>query len=233
MMTNTISIQDRCANKALDAFGEIEYQIDEYLARPFGSDWECIRYLNKLAYSPMVIKYMRGQLSDMVTEVKNKEGCEQLEEAYSFLNKSEKKKFLTFLDSIESDIARYLVTNKTRRKAKIKTPAQMVAKLPYLKQDHELVSINPEEIIRARMLYTYNIKTRRLASYTGHLSVKATSIIGFDKSEEKTLTDRRLLDRMVQGGNIIASGFIDELKTKSYEPSKIITKNTILLKVIK
>ena len=34
--TNTpkISIQERCANKALDAFGEVEYQIDEYMTQP-------------------------------------------------------------------------------------------------------------------------------------------------------------------------------------------------------
>lgn len=233
MMTQTISIQERCANKAQDAFGEIEYQIDEYMSRPFGSDWECIRYLNKLGYSPMVIKYMSGQLSELMVEVKNKEGCEQLEEAYDFFTKTDKKKFIAFLDSIESDIATYLANNKTKRRAKLKTPAQIVSKLPYLKRDGELVSIDPEEIIRARSLFTYNIKTRRFACYTGHLSVKKSSITGFDDSEEKTLTDRSLLDRIVQGGNIIASGFMDELKTKSYEPSKIITKNTILLKVIK
>ena len=50
---------------------------------------------------------------------------------------------------------------------------------------------------------------------------------------EKTLTDRKKLGRIVKGGNIIASGFLDELNTKEKEPSKIITKNTILLKVIK
>ena len=34
-----ISIQERCANKAFDAFGEIEFQIDEFTIKPVGSDW--------------------------------------------------------------------------------------------------------------------------------------------------------------------------------------------------
>jgi hypothetical protein len=232
-MTNTISIQERCSNKALDAFGEIEYQIDEYISRPFGSDWRCMSYLNTLAYSPMVVKYMSGQLDTLITEVKNKEGCEQLDEAYNFFDKTDKKNFIKFLNKIETDIQTYLANNKTRRRTKLKTPTQQVKKLPYLEIDKELVSINPEEIIRARSLFTYNVKTRKIAEYNGHLSVKNTSIVGFSSSREKTLTDRKKLDRIVTGGNIIASGFLDELNTKEKEPSKIITKNTILLKVIK
>ena len=82
-------------------------------------------------------------------------------------------------------------------------------------------------------MFTYNVKTRKIAEFVGHLNVVNTSINGIDSMREKTLTDRKKLDRIVQGGNIIASGFLDELKTKEKEPSKIITKNTILLKVIK
>ena len=53
MKTNTqkISIQERCRNKALDAFGEIEVQIDKYLTEPYGSKWSCIKWLNSIAYS--------------------------------------------------------------------------------------------------------------------------------------------------------------------------------------
>ena len=66
------------------------------------------------------------------------------------------------------------------------------------------------------------------------MSVKNTGITSVDKVEEKTLTDVKLLDRLIKGGNIIANGFMDELKTKSKEPeNNLITKNTILLKVVK
>ena len=228
-----ISIQERCANKAFDAFGEIEFQIDEFTIKPVGSDWNCLRYLNKLAYSPMVVKYMKGHVDHLIYEVENKEGCEQLEEGYSHFTKKEKSNFLKFLKQIDKDVDTYCVNNKTVRRKKIKTPAQQVKKLPYLESDKELTSINPEDIIRARTLFTYNVKTRKIAEFVGHLNVVNTSINGIDSMREKTLTDRKKLGRIVKGGNIIASGFLDELKTKEKEPSKIITKNTILLKVIK
>ena len=231
-MTNIIqpaSIQDRCANKAFDAFGEIEFQIDEFTIKPVGSDWSCLRYLNKLAYSPMVVKYMKGHLDGLISEVENKEGCEQLEEGYSHFTKKQKSKFLKFLKQIDKDVDTYCANNKTVRRKRIKTPAQQVKKLPYLESDKELTSINPEEIIRARSLFTYNVKTRKISEFNGHLSVRNTSINGIDNSREKTLTDRTKLGRIVEGGNIIASGFLDELKTKEMETSPIITKNTILL----
>jgi len=231
--TQKISIQERCANKALDAFGEVEFQIDEYMTQPYGNDWKCLKYLNSLAYSPMVVKYMKGQVDNIIEEVENKEGCEQLEEGYSHFSKKEKTGFLKFLKHIDKDIDTYCINNKTIRRKRIKTPAQQVKKLPYLESDQELVSINPEDIVRARSLFTYNVKTRKIAQYDGHLSVRNTSINGIDSMREKTLTDRKKLGRMVKGGNIIASGILDELKTKEKEPSKIITKNTILLKVIK
>ena len=61
-----------------------------------------------------------------------------------------------------------------------------------------------------------------------------TKITSFDKVEEKTLTDIKLLDRLIKGGNIIANGFMDELRTKSKKPdNSLVNKNTILVKVVK
>ena len=49
-----------------------------------------------------------------------------------------------------------------------------------------------------------------------------------------TLTDLTLLDRLVSGGNIIAKGFMDEIpRSKEKEGNNRITKNTLLIKVIK
>ena len=55
-----------------------------------------------------------------------------------------------------------------------------------------------------------------------------------DSCQEKTLTDYKLLDRIYKGGNIIAKGFIDEIpRSKLKEGNDLITKNTLLIKVIK
>ena len=170
-------------------------------------------------------------------KLKNEEGCEQLEEAYSFMNKTTKKRFVKWLESIEKDIDKYVDEYKPIKKPrKPKSPKQLVSKLPHLKQHGKYHSIDPEEIIRARMLFTYNIASKKFTKFEtyGGLSVKGSRIVDYDVCEEKTLTDVKLLDRIYKGGNIIAKNFIDEIpRSKLKDGNDLLTKNTLLIKVIK
>ena len=234
--TNKISIRDRMQNKALSAFGEIEYEIDAWLDIPYGSDFNMLKHLKRLDYSPKVIAFMKGQVDDIIFEVRNEEGCEQLEEAYDFLSKTNKKKFLKFLESIDKGIEEYIATTVVVRKPKTKTPKQLVKSLPFLKQHGKYRSIDPEEIIRAKTLFTYNIASQKFTKFEtyGGLSVKGSRIIDYDVCEEKTLTDIKSLDRIYKGGNIIARGFLDEIpRSKLKDGNDLLTKNTLLIKVIR
>jgi len=226
------SIQERCRDKALTAYGDVEEAIDNYPKK-----FDMYKWLNQLGYSPMVVKYMKGLNENNLYEIRNEEGCEQLEEGYSHFTPKQKQKYLEFHEKIESDIELWLKNHKTVRKPRIKTPAQKVKKLNYLRTDRQtgLVSIDPIEIIRAKKLFTYNVRTRQLRCYSSYgLNVVGTKITSFDKVEEKTLTDIKLLDRLIKGGNIIANGFMDELRTKSKKPdNSLVNKNTILVKVVK
>lgn len=51
----------------------------------------------------------------------------------------------------------------------------------------KLVSINPVDIVGAKELWVYNIKSRKLGKYVAEeykeLSVKGTSITGFNESQ--------------------------------------------------
>ena len=157
-------IQERMKNKALDAFTEVEVQIDMFCDKG-KSDFSMYKYLRQLDYSGKVISYLRGELAQQIAEVKNEEGCEQLEEAYSFMNKTTKKRFVKWLESIEKDIDKYVDEYKPIKKPrKPKSPKQLVSKLPHLKQHGKYHSIDPEEIIRARMLFTYNIASKKFTS---------------------------------------------------------------------
>jgi hypothetical protein len=224
------SIQERCREKALEAWGDVEEAIDNWPKK-----FDMYKWLNRLGYSPMVVKHMIGLNQHIIYEVKNEEDCEQLAEGYSFLTTKQKEKYLDFHIKIESDIERWLKDNKIVRKKRILTPAQKVKKLNYLQSGEGLTSIDPIEIIRAKKLFTYNVKSRKLRCYSSYgLSVKNTGITSVDKVEEKTLTDVKLLDRLIKGGNIIANGFMDELKTKSKTPeNNLVNKNCILVKVVK
>ena len=207
------SIQERCRERELlDAWGDVEEAIDNWQKK-----FDMYKWLNQLGYSPMVVKYMSGLNENTIYEIKNEEGCEQLAEGYNWLKTpKQKQNYLDFHIKIESDIQEWLKNNKIVRKKRIQTPAQKVKKLNYLQSGEGLTSIDPVEIIRAKKLFTYNVKSRKLRCYSSYgLNVKGTSITSCDKVEEKTLTDIKLLDRLIKGGNIIANGFMDELRTKS------------------
>ena len=235
MNTKTVSIQERMRNKAIDALDEVEYQIDSLMDKG-QNPFSMYKYLRQLGFSSKVVKYMSGFTHEMQFELKNEEGCEQLDEAYNFLTKAQKKKVIKKLEEIEKDIDKYCEEYKPVRKPRIKTPAQQVKKLPYLAEWKKYKSINPEEIIRASMLFAYNTSNKKLTMFKsyGGLRVQGSKIIDADECIEKTLTDLKLLDRLVSGGNIIASKFMDEIpRSKEKEGNNRITKNTLLIKVIR
>jgi len=228
-----VSIQERSRLKAFKAYSEVDHAVDNFIDSGGKAKFDMFKYLTILGYSSRVVKYLKGQQESQIGELKNEENCPQLEQGYSHFTKPQKKNFIKFLEKIESDIDRYCEEYKPVRKVRIKTPYQIVKKLPYLQEYEGYESINPEEIIRARILYTYNTSTRKLSMFEGHLSVKGSKITGFHESQEKLLTDLTFLDRLVRGGDIIASRFMDQLRTKAKEANSRITKNTLLVKVVK
>ena len=227
------SIQERMQNKAFEALGEVEHQIDRLLDKK-KSSFSMYKYLKRIDYSGRVVSYMKGFAKNTLYELHNEEKCDQLDEAYSFLTAKQKVRVIKTLETWESEVEQYCEEYKPVRRIRPKTPAQLVKKLPYLEEWKQFKSINPEEIIRARLLYTYNTSSKKLTRFEGHLQVKGSRINGFDSCKEKTFTDLDLLDRLYKGGNIIASRFLDEIpRSKEKDGNDLITKNTLLVKVVK
>ena len=228
------TIQERMRQKAFTALDIVEFEIDKLMDKKTSS-FSMLKYLRQLGYSGRVVAYMKGCTETTQYELKNEEKCEQLEDAYSFLTPKQKEKVIKKLQQIEDDIVQFCNEYKPVRKVRIKTPAQLVKKLPYKQKFTKYESINPEEIIRARMLFVYNTTSKKLTKFEGQgLSVRGSRITGYDVCEEKTLTDLSLLDRLVSGGNIIAQKFMDEIpRSKLKEGNDRITKNIILVKVVK
>ena len=159
------SIQERMQNKAFEALGEVEHQIDRLLDKK-KSSFSMYKYLKRIDYSGRVVSYMKGFAKNTLYELHNEEKCDQLDEAYSFLTAKQKVRVIKTLETWESEVEQYCEEYKPVRRIRPKTPAQLVKKLPYLEEWKQFKSINPEEIIRARLLYTYNTSV----SYT-HLTL--------------------------------------------------------------
>ena len=167
--------------------------------------------------------------------------CEQCVEAYSFLTKVQLNKWIRTLTKIKDDVAKYEIANKKAivRAKKTKPAIKQVEKIKYLTDNDDIKSVPPVRICGAMVLYTYNVKTRKLTKYQsltrGGLSVKGTSIKDFDESKSYTFTVREkvyanILSALKKKDVVKALDSIKEsTKTKITVPNGRSNEHTLLI----
>jgi hypothetical protein len=139
----------------------------------------------------LISKINKSEVKDVIYQIKRlKEeyeeihNCSQLQESYHFLNKVQIKKMIKFLMTI-IDYASYIVNKnkieKPSKKKKIITASKKISNLQYCAKDETLmvVSVNPEKIIGAKVIWSFNRKYRDLVKYTSDegFDVKGTTLI--------------------------------------------------------
>ena len=176
----------------------------------------------------------------------------QLKEGYAHIKKADIKNYriaigdlLTALDFV---IESAKATRKPR-KPKVYSADKLTAKLKYLKVDekYKLASIDPAQIIGANELWVFNIKTRKLGKYVASnidpkgmqrdgsgLTVKGTSILGFDENLSIQKTLRKPEDQIKEfkdSGKVKLRKFLDDIKTTDTKLNGRCNPETVLLKV--
>jgi hypothetical protein len=233
-----ISIEQRVIDAARNQSELIDYAIDSFMkTRIWNFNTKAHLLSNNI--SGMVAKkigeYYQNSLDEIEEAIKGED--EQLVEGYSFLSKSELKKFRDAIKSIVDDCAQHQVTVKKPRVTKAKPPAVIVKKLKYMFK-HDLLNIkscNPADIVGAKELWAYNIKYRKLVAYVADdsdaLSVKGTTIINYSvaKSWSWTLRNPEKLfkDLTISKKNLNLAA--KALTTKPTAPNGRINEETILL----
>jgi hypothetical protein len=134
-------------------------------------------------------------------------------------------------------------SNRKPRKKKKRKPEQVVKKLKYLAKDTNTgaESILPEDIIGASTIITYNTKTRKATLFVGDpsqggLTVKGSSIIGFDLNESKEKTVKKPTDfiKVAKKDGVRAiNNAWKAIKTKESLPKGRINGHTLILRAIK
>lgn len=236
------SVQENINAKGQSLLGDIDHAIDVWDLEPF----DMYKYLAEQKVSAAVANSIVNEYDGMISEIREaREGkCEQLKEAYSYLNKGEKDNYYNFLLRIKTDTERYVEMNKPIRKpkkAKQINAKKAVSKLSYLDQDPEnrIKSIDASKIIGCKQLWVFNSKTNELIKYDaqdrGGLMVKGTSIKNFNS---KTSGCKKLgvktdyfIDRILMGGSIVLNKCMSEISSKSSKVTGRINNNMILLKV--
>jgi len=129
--------------------------------------------------------------------------------------------------------------NKKPRATKTKPKEKIVEKLKCLKSDEtlKLVSINPVDIVGAKELWVYNIKTRKIGKYVAaefnDLSVKGTSITGFSETLSVQKTLRKPAEQLKEfkaAGKVQLRKFLDDIKAVDIKLNGRVNEDTILLK---
>jgi hypothetical protein len=237
---NKVSIQDRVNDKTNDIIGSVEEQIDKN--EEFSLyDWMKSNNIPAI-YAPRIAAYYLPVLSELLEALEG--GDEQLNEAYSHYSKKQLEDRVLFFNTIIEDAERYADTTKKVRKPRKPRAISVEKKLKnfkYQKEDnsYKIASINPEKIIGAQELWTFNTKYKLLTVFRaidrGGLQVKGTSIINYDENNSVTKRTGRkpevYVDKVLNGGKIVLRKLMDELKGDASLAHRI-NENTILLKVV-
>ena len=241
MPSNVISIQQRMEEKAHDLAGEIDGAIDDFILAGCKSEFSTKNYLLANQVAGPIAKRIGEFFVPTAREIREAiEGTDpQLVEGYSNFTKRDLKKFADFVEGIVSDCNQMVQTakaNRAPRKRKEVSPTKQVAKMKYLKEFAELnlKSVAPTSIIGSSEVWFYNTKYRRVGVYraeNGTVSVKGTTIIGFDIKESKAFTLRKPEEffKGLSMGKRALSNALKTLKTKPSQPNGRINEETIIL----
>ena len=182
----------------------------------------------------------------------DQETYQQYKEAYScYSTKALKIKleaFRNLMGSLEVVVETAKATRKPRKR--VINKEKLVKKLKYAKQDDKfnLASINPQDIIYASELWVFNVKTRKIGRYLAQnldpmrqgregsgLSVKGTTIIGFNEEQSIQKTIRKPEEKLAEikgAGTRKLNKFLEEINAVDIKLNGRINPDTILLKVV-
>ena len=242
------SIQERLRESALGMTAEIEDAIELFHEDPESFDPKAFKMLNllkakgaKAAHTRIIKSCYERDLEELIEAATTKD--EQLKEGYSHFTKAQLKKITVFYQEIVSAcdmLGQEAKINRKPRAKKVVPTDKIVGKLKYQKTNEQLklVSINPADIVGAKELWVYNVKSRKLGRYVADeykdLSVKGTSITGYNENLSVQKTLRKPEDQLKEfkaAGKVALRKFLDDIKAVDIKLNGRISEDIILLKV--
>jgi hypothetical protein len=195
-----VSLQDRIEAKAHELAGEFDGLIDDFVLED--KQFDAKNVMKQLNASGPVAKLIGSFYIKTVEELEEAiAGTDpQLVEGYSNLKKTKLKKLAALYQSIIDAAGVQVQVAKATRKPrarKEKPAGVIVAKMKYKKEDTEYAvkSVPASGIVNAQELWVFNTKYRKLQVYRANdpkgLSVKGTSIVGYDTENSGSKTMRK------------------------------------------
>jgi hypothetical protein len=241
------NIQERMAEKTAEFLGELEGRFDDFTAEYKGEP-KLVELMTTMNVPAVQVKTVQEFINKKIAEFEevNSSKDPQVLEAYKHLGKRQITAMIKWWTQALTDANSYNVVKKAAkapRKKKAVSPEKVVSKLKYQKEFKELnlKSVEPTSILTAQELWVFNTKTRKLGiyiadQYAGTLSVKNSSILGFDANASVQKTLRKPKDQLKEfsaNGKPAAKKWFKGIKATEIKLNGRIGTDIILLKVYK
>lgn len=243
------TVQDHFAKQAWEFIPDFDQWVDAQYNAKKPLKFDIIGYLTENKVSNQVVRHIIRYYSTDLKEKIDAIECldEDVLEHYLPYPPDKLLRQAKFLKSIIDDCEAYCVqvradapvVPRKPRKKREKKPSNLVKKVKYKVSFPELglTSLTPTEIIDAQAVWLYNTKYKILTVLRSDkgLSVKGTTVIGFNKeSQSRALRKpKETLTKLMNGGKLIQRGLLDSLTTKDKKCTGRINSDMIILKVIK
>lgn len=168
----------------------------------------------------------------------------QLLESFRHYRARDYKRVFTFLADLLVGIAKYQKIKKVTKIKPCKKPLsreRLVSKLRYCK-DHQalaLVSVNPVDIVGAKQLWVFNVKTKKLGCYHAEehssLSVKGTKITGFNTVASVAKTLRKPQEQLAiwsKANKVSLRAFLKDIRAVDTPLNGSVNSDTVLLRAL-
>jgi len=249
---NRPSIQDIMKEKLLEAGGEIDGLVDQWMEDEIKNDDKftkqvmsiCNNYNPLANHIPLLVALYEKEQKEFKEVIEGKD--EQLVEAYSHFSKKKLKATIALYDTVNGVLNSYAslkIASRAKRKTKPITPEKATQKLKYQKRFEcnatklKLESIRPAELHLSKEAWVYDTTKRKLHHYiademTGEMFVKGNTLLGFDKSKSQIKTLRKPLEQIkeVMGSKPAARTYFDKIKAVGIKPTGRFNDSLIILK---
>lgn len=259
------SIQERITEQAQEACDAIEEWLEGFITNKKNFDpkgFDFTSHFAKMKVSQAHARKIKGFYTDELEEAQliqklptpgeinrckdehEADMLQQLREGYSHLTKKDAATYLEALETLQGACDLVIDAAKATRKPRTKkapSKEKLVAKLKYLERDDklQLVSVNPLDVLDAKEVWVYNIKTRKLGKYIADdhatIQVKGTTLLHYDEKNSVQKTLRKpdeTLKAFKKAGKVQLRKFIDEIKTTDIKLNGRLNSDTIILKCI-
>lgn len=190
----------------------------------------------KPQHAKFIKSYYRGYIAELDAVLMPKsDDNEQLKESYSSKSRTHIKELHTFLIDIDAACSAIILAQTKLKPEKKVSNETLVLKLKYQRENSnfELQSVNPESIINSKELWCFDTTTRKLIKYVGKLSVKGSTILGFDEKKSTAKTLRSPKDQLLELKKLSAKEmnlYYNNIDAVEIKASGKINENQILLK---